>query len=134
MPVVRSAESEDALIAAARLTAARGSTIVVVHVLEIPRERPMDADMGAIEDRARRLLEDAKALVEQYGVRVVAQLLRARSTPRAVVDTAAARKADLIVLGAPRRAGAATLLGPTARGVLRLSAVRVLVVAGRRAR
>ena len=38
VPIVRSPESEDALIAAARLAAERGSTIVVLHVLELPLE------------------------------------------------------------------------------------------------
>jgi APA family basic amino acid/polyamine antiporter len=134
VPVVRSPESEDALIAAARLAADRGATIVVLHVLEVPLDRPLDADLGAIEDRAHRLLDDAQALVEQYGVRVVARLVRARSTPRAIVDEALARNAELVAVGAARgsRAGR-RLLGRTAEGVLKLSPVRVLVTAARRA-
>ena len=130
--VVRSAESEVGLIAAARLAAERRSTIVVLHVLEIPLERPLDADMGAIQDRADELLDDAQALVAQYGVRTVARLVRARSAPRAIVDEAMARNAELIVLGA-RRGATGVPLGRTARNVLKLSPLRVLVVAGRRA-
>jgi basic amino acid/polyamine antiporter, APA family len=134
VPIVRSPESEDALIAAARLAADRGSTIVVLHVLEVPLDRPLTADLGALEDRADELLDDAQALLEEYGVRVVSRLVRARSTPRAIVDEAAARNAELIVVGAPRtvRAGR-RLLGRTAEKVLKLSPVRVLVTAGRRA-
>ena len=134
VPVVRSPESEDALIAAARLAAERGSTVVVLHVLEVPLDRPLDADLGAVEDRADRVLDDAQALVEQYGVRAVSRLVRARSTPRAIVDEALARNAELIVLGAPRAARTArATLGRTAERVLKLSPVRVLVTAGRRA-
>jgi APA family basic amino acid/polyamine antiporter len=134
VPVVRSPESEDALIAAARLAADRGATIVVLHVLEVPLDRPLDADLGAIEDRAHRLLDDAQALVEQYGVRAVARLVRARSTPRAIVEEALSRNAELIAVGAARgsRAGRRSL-GRTAEGVLKLSPVRVLVTAARRA-
>ena len=91
VPIVRSPESEDALIAAARLAADRGSTIVVLHVLELPIDRPLTADLGALEDRADELLDDAQALLEEYGVRVVSRLVRARSTPRAIVDEAVAR-------------------------------------------
>ena len=133
VPIVRSPESEDALIAAARLAADRGSTIVVLHVLEVPLDRPLTADLGALEDRADVLLDDAQALLEEYGVRVVSRLVRARSTPRAIVDEAAARNAELIVVGAPRTAlPGRRLLGGTAEKVLRLSPVRVLVTAGRR--
>ncbi len=133
VPIVRSPESEDALIAAARLAADRGSTIVVLHVLEVPLDRPLTADLGALEDRADLLLDDAQALLEEYGVRVVSRLVRARSTPRAIVDEAAARNAELIVVGAPRTAlPGRRLLGGTAEKVLKLSPVRVLVTAGRR--
>ena len=133
VPVVRSRESEDALVAASRLAAERRSTVVVLHVLELPLDRPLDADLGAVEDRADRLLDDAQAVVEEYGVRAVSRLLRARSTPRAIVDEAVARNAELIVLGAPRgRTGRATF-GRTAERVLKLSPIRVLVTAGRRA-
>jgi APA family basic amino acid/polyamine antiporter len=134
VPVVRSPESEDALIAAARLAAERGATIVVLHVLEVPLERALDADLGAIEDRADRLLDDAEALVEQYGVRTVSRLVRARSVPRAIVDEAVSRSAELIVLGAPREApGRGRILGRTSERVLKLSPLRVLVTAGRQA-
>jgi len=134
VPIVRSPESEDALIAAARLAAERGSTIVVLHVLEVPLDRPLNADLGALEDRADELLDDAQALLEEYGVRVVSRLVRARSTPRAIVDEAVARNAELIVVGAPRTARPGRrLLGRTAEKVLKLSPVRVLVTAGRRA-
>ena len=133
VPIVRSPESEDALIAAARLAADRGSTIVVLHVLELPLDRPLTADLGALEDRADELLDDAQALLEEYGVRVVSRLVRARSTPRAIVDEAVARNAELIVVGAPRTARPGRrLLGRTAEKVLKLSPVRVLVTAGRR--
>ena len=134
VPIVRSPESEDALIAAARLAADRGSTIVVLHVLEVPLDRPLTADLGALEDRADVLLDDAQALLDEYGVRVVSRLVRARSTPRAIVDEATARNAELIVVGAPRTAlPGQRLLGLTAEKVLKLSPVRVLVTAGRRA-
>ncbi|MBA3383535.1 MAG: amino acid permease [Actinobacteria bacterium] len=134
VPIVRSPESEDALIAAARLATDRGSTIVLLHVLEVPLDRSLTADLGALEDRADGLLDDAQALLEEYGVRVVSRLVRARSTPRAIVDEAVARNAELIVVGAPRavRPGR-RLLGRTAEKVLKLSPVRVLVTAGRRA-
>jgi APA family basic amino acid/polyamine antiporter len=131
VPVVRSPESEDALIAAGRLAAERGATIVALHVLEIPLARSLQSSVGALEDRAGELLDDAQALLEEYGVRVVTRLVRARSAARAIVDEAVARNAELIVVGAPR--SRRRVLSRTAERVLKLSPVRVLVTAGRRA-
>jgi APA family basic amino acid/polyamine antiporter len=134
VPVVRSPEVEEGLIAAARLAADRRSTIIVLHVLEVPLARPLDADLGAIEDRANQLLDDAQALVEEYGVRAVTRLVRSRSAGSAIVEEAIARNVELIVLGKQRRRGVGgELLGRTAKHVLKQSPVRVLVIAGRRA-
>jgi basic amino acid/polyamine antiporter, APA family len=133
VPVVRSPEVEEGLIAAARLAADRRSTIVVLHVLEVPLARPLDADLGAVEDRADQLLDDAQALVEQYGVRAVTRLVRSRSAGPAIVEEAMARNAELIVLGKQRRRAAVGELSRTARHVLKESPIRVLVIAGRRA-
>ena len=134
VPVKRSPETEDSLIAAARLAAERNATIVVVHVLEVPLARPLDADLGAIEDRANELLDDAQALVESYGVRAVTRLVRSRSAAQAIVEEAIARNAELIVLGTRRvRPSARELLGRAEQQVLKESPVRVLVVAGRQA-
>src|ERR687895_1094675 len=79
VPVVRSPESEEALVAAARLAAERGSSIAIVHVIEVPLEQPLDAPMPEREQRADEILDQAQALVESYGVRAVSRLVRARS-------------------------------------------------------
>ena len=135
VPVVRNAESEEALVAAARLAADRRATIVAVHVLEVPLELPIDAPMPELEAEADDLLEDARGLVEAYGVRVVTRLVRARRAGPAIVEQAAARQAELIVIGAKRRLarGRTPIFGPTVDYVLKNSPCRVLLVAGRKA-
>ena len=64
VPVSRSAESEEALVAAARLAAERRATIAVVRVLEVPLELPLDADLPDEEEEADMLLDEARAFVE----------------------------------------------------------------------
>jgi APA family basic amino acid/polyamine antiporter len=135
VPVVRSAESEEALVAAARLAAERGSRIAIVHVLEVPMEQPLDAPMAEREREADELLDEAQALVEGYGVRAVTRLVRARAAGPAIVEEAARRDAELVVHGAPRVRirGGKPVFGKTVDYVLRNSPSRVVLVAGRKA-
>ena len=132
VPVVRTGETEEALVAAARLAAERGATVAVVTVVEVPLALPLDAHLPEEEDTAEALLDDAQALVESYGVRAVTRLIRARQAGPAIVDDARKRNAELIVLGAPRRAvaGRRRLFGGTVDYVLREAPCRVLVAAG----
>jgi basic amino acid/polyamine antiporter, APA family len=135
VPVVRSSESEEALVAAARLAAERGATVAIVTVIEVPLSLPLDARLAKDEDDAEALLDDAQALVESYGVKAVTRLIRARRAGPAIVEEARARNAELVVLGAPRQAvgGRRRLFGDTVDYVLREAPCRVLIAAGRKA-
>jgi basic amino acid/polyamine antiporter, APA family len=135
VPVSRSPESEEALVAAARLAAERGATIAAVRVLEVPLELPIDAALPGEEEEADVLLDEARALVEGYGVRAVPRLVRARRAGPAIVEEAAHRNAELVVVGAPRRKvrRGRPVFGSTVDHVLRASSSRVLVTAGKRA-
>src|SRR5262249_34589951 len=79
VPVLRTAESEEALVAAARLATERRARVVVVAVLEVPLELPLDASLPQEEDRAEAVLDSAQALLESYAVRALTRLVRARS-------------------------------------------------------
>jgi basic amino acid/polyamine antiporter, APA family len=134
VPVVRSEESEEALVAAARLAAERRATVAIVHVLEIPLDLPLDVELPDAEGEANEVLDNAAALVESYGVRAVSRLVRARAAGPAIVEEADRRNAELIVMGAPRvRPGRGRIFGGTVDYVLKHSRARVLIAAGRRA-
>jgi nucleotide-binding universal stress UspA family protein len=134
VPIVRTAESEEALIAAARRAAARRATIAVVGGFVGALDRHHQASMPEEERRANRELDDAQALIESYGVNAVTRLARARSAGSAIVDEVRTRNAELVVLGASRRPGArGSVFGPTVAYVLRNSPARVMVAAVRRA-
>jgi basic amino acid/polyamine antiporter, APA family len=135
VPVIRSAESEEALVAAARLATDRGARIAVIHVIELPHDQPLDADVPEREQAAEEILDSAQALLEAYGVRTVSRMIRARSAGPAIVEDAVGREAELIVVGAPRLRGARgrPIFGRTVDYVLKHAPTRVLVAAGRRA-
>jgi basic amino acid/polyamine antiporter, APA family len=134
VPVVRSFESEEALVAAARLASERAARVAIVHVLEVPLDLPLDVELPELEHEANDVLDQAAAIVESYGVRAVVRLLRARAAGPSIVEEADGRNAELIVIGAPRvRAGRKRIFGATVDYVVRHSATRVLITAGRRA-
>jgi APA family basic amino acid/polyamine antiporter len=135
VPVKRTGESEEALVAAARLAAERGARVAIVHVVEVPLSLPLDAALPDEQEVAEALLDDAQALVESYGVRAVTRLLRARKAGPAIVQEARLRNAELVILGAPRHAiaGRRQVFGGTVDYVLRESPCRVLVAAGKKA-
>ena len=87
------------------------------------------------EERAFELLEEARALVDAYGVRTVTRLVRARRAGPAIAEEAARRQAELIVIGAKRRLarGRTPIFGRTVDYVLKASPSRVLLTAIRKA-
>jgi APA family basic amino acid/polyamine antiporter len=136
VPILRSAESEEALVAAARLASERGARIVIVSVVEVPLELPLDTQLPGRDRVANETLDDAQALVESYGVAATTRLLRARRAGVAIAREAEDRNAELIVLGSSRRSArrGAPVFGATVDQVLKQAPCRVLVVAGKKKR
>src|SRR5262249_29734465 len=106
---------------ACRLAADRGAVVTVLVAIEVPAELPLEAQPEAEDDVARRLLAEARAVAELYGVTAATVVVRARSAAEAIVACARERGAELVVLGArPRRRAnrAAPLFGRTVAAVL----------------
>jgi APA family basic amino acid/polyamine antiporter len=135
VPVSVSLESEEAVDLACRLATERGASIVAVSVIEVPLELPLDARLPEEEERANRLLDEARAIGESYGVHVIGRLLRARRAGGAIVEEAARRGSEIIVIGAPRkdRRGRRGIFGGTVDYVLKHAPCRVMVAAAPRA-
>jgi len=131
VPVVRSHETEEALVAAARVAAERRATIAAVAVIEVPRALPLDADLPEAEEEAHELLDSVREILEPYGVRVVTRLARGRRAADVIVEEATQRQAELVVLGARRRDVAlrTPVFGRTVASVLERSPCRVLLAA-----
>ena len=131
VPVVANAESERAVDVACRLAAESRASITALTVVEIPVLLPLDAHMVDVEAEARQLLERVGASGDAYGVKVSPRLVRARDVGAAIVASAVATGAELIVIGAPRRrlrSSSAVVFGSTAEHVLRSAPCRVMLV------
>jgi APA family basic amino acid/polyamine antiporter len=132
VPVIGGPHSDAAMDLACRLAAEHGARIVALSVLEVPLDRPVGDTSGDLEQAANRELDEALAIGDSYGIRVIGRLERARSPGPAIVAEAAARDAEIIILGSPRHVLTATqapVFGKTVDYVLRHAPCRVLVAA-----
>jgi nucleotide-binding universal stress UspA family protein len=81
---------------------------------------------------ANRELDEAAAIGASYGVQVVPRLVRERHAGKALVEEAARRGTEIIVMGAPRKdltGGTRAVFGRTVDYVLKYAPCRVLVTA-----
>ncbi|HEY7398548.1 MAG TPA: universal stress protein [Gaiellaceae bacterium] len=131
VPIVTGPESHEAVEVAARLATERAGRIVLLRVIVVPLELPLDADLTEELEAANRVLDEARAIAAPYGVRVVERVVRARHAGRAIVDEAERRGSEIIVLGAPRGRHRA-IFGHTVDYVLKHAPCRVMVAAGRK--
>lgn len=130
--------SARALSAAVSLVRAGGAHLTVLHVLEYPVDFTYAGAwaLAVIEDldaRVAGIREDLWSLVaSDLADRVDVEVSTVSATPAdVIVDAAAAARADLVVLGLPRRRRLDPLVaGSTAHAVVRRAASPVLLVPG----
>jgi basic amino acid/polyamine antiporter, APA family len=132
VPVVAGDQSREAVDVAAKLATERAGRIVLLRVIVVPLELPLDADLTEELEEADRLLDDARAVAAPYGVRTVERVVRARNAGSAIVEEAERRQTEIIVLGAPRGSHR-NVFGHTVDYVLKNAPSRVMVAAGRKA-
>jgi basic amino acid/polyamine antiporter, APA family len=132
VPVIAGPPSDAAMDMACRLAAERRARIVALNVLEVPLDRSLTDDFPELEAGANAELDEAAAIGDSYGVRVLTRLERAHAAGPAIVAEADARNAEIIVLGSPRRnltTSQAAIFGKTVDHVLKHASCRVLVTA-----
>jgi nucleotide-binding universal stress UspA family protein len=71
----------------------------LLHVIEVPFERNLDAEDEAAVARADEILTRAEHLLEEKGIRTRTSTVQARAAGPAIVDDANDFGADLIVMG-----------------------------------
>jgi APA family basic amino acid/polyamine antiporter len=121
---------EEMVATAVKLAQERGADVEALHVIRVPLDTAIDAELDVEEERAAASLAEAQLLGSDYGVQVHGQTVRARSIGEAIVDEAERSGADLIILGsAPRWRRQSKFFSPTVEYVLRKAPCEVLVVA-----
>jgi APA family basic amino acid/polyamine antiporter len=121
---------EEMIATAVKLAQERGADVEALHVIRVPLDTAIDAELDLEEERAAASLAEARLLGADHGVQVRGETVRARSIGEAIVSEAERRGADLIVLGsAPRWRRQSRFFSPTVEYVLRKAPCEVLVVA-----
>jgi len=104
--------------------------LVGVHVVEIEWSLPLDADIAARSEEVQQILDHAEVVAEAMKIKLEPVLLQAREVGAALVDEAAERDADLLVVSLPyrKRFGGDFAIGRTVPYVLKHSPCAVWVV------
>lgn len=120
---------EEVLATAVKLAEEHAARIRVLHVIRVPLDLPLDADLHDEEEAAESSIAEAKLLASEHGVEIEGHIVRARALGEAIVAEAAADDADLIVMGsAPRWRRQSRFFSPTVDYVLRRAPCEVMVV------
>jgi len=132
VPLAERERSEQGMGIACRLAADRGTSVTALSVIEVPVELPLDAHMLEEEGQARRVLTEAAAIGDLFGVAVSPRILRGRAAGQVIVAYATDSDAEIIVLSAPRNRRASrgvAIFGATVDFVLKHAPCRVMVAA-----
>ena len=129
VPVKLGLIGEEMLATAIRLAEERGCAVRALHVIKVPLDLPLDAELTDEEERAEASLAEAKLLAAEHGVEVEGEIVRGRAIGEAIVEQAEGDGVDLILMGsAPRWRRQSRFFSPTVDYVLRRAPCEVMVV------
>ena len=130
VPVKIGLIGDEVLATAIKLAEDHGAAITALHVVRIPLDQSLDAELFDAEERAEASLAEAKLLAAELDVTIDGVIARARAIGEAVVEVAREQDADLIVMGSsPRWRRQSRFFSPTVDHVLRHADCEVMVIA-----
>ena len=99
VPVPGTEADDEAMRFACRLTKKTKGKSWAVYVLTIKRSLPLDAEIEPEIRRAEGILDHIASVAEEEDCEVETDLLQAREAGPTIVDEAAEREVDLILMG-----------------------------------
>jgi nucleotide-binding universal stress UspA family protein len=94
----------DAILLACTIAKKNRGKVYAVHVIEVKRSLPLDAEMPDEATSGEELLTRAERAASDADFRIDGELLQARDAGHAIVDEAMERGVDLILMGAEHKA------------------------------
>ncbi len=99
VPLAGTEADDGPLRLTALLLGGTGGQAALLHVIEVPFERQLDADDPKALAFADEMIERAEAFLVEREVQVRTGIAQARAAGAAIVDDAVEQNADLIVMG-----------------------------------
>ena len=99
VPVDGSHASLQAVASACDVARQNKGIVYVVHVIEVRRALPLDAEVEPEAAASEEILSKAERVAREQDFDVEVELLQARDAGHAIVDEAIERGVDLIILG-----------------------------------
>lgn len=99
VPVDGSHASLQAVALACEISRKNKGRVHTLHVIEVERTLPLDAELESEETAADEVLSRAEEVGQKHGSKVEGEILHAREAGPAIVDAAIEQRADLVVLG-----------------------------------
>ncbi len=129
VPVNGTEPSLNAVEFACNLAKRSRAKVHVVHVIEVKRSLPLDAELVSEAQAGEAILGQAETVAKRQDFEVQGDLLQARDAGHAIVDEAVERQAEVIVLGVPfRRPFGEFELGKVASHVLKSAHCEVILL------
>lgn len=129
VPITNTPASLEAVAVAAAIAKARKGRVYLVHVIEVNRSLPLNAEMDAEARRGEQVIRKAEAVALESGCNVTGTLVQAREAGPAIIDEAQDRGADAIIMGVGyKRLPGSLQLGRTVDHVLKNATCAVWVV------
>jgi nucleotide-binding universal stress UspA family protein len=101
VPVDGSPESLKAVEFACGIAKRTKGKVHVVHVIEVKRSLPLDAELVTEALRGEEILDEAEKIARRMDLEIEGDLLQAREAGHAIIDEATERNVDAIVVGVP---------------------------------
>ncbi|HZQ05414.1 MAG TPA: universal stress protein [Anaerolineae bacterium] len=128
VPVQGASTDEEAVNLACALSKKDKAEILLLYVIEVRRNLPIDAEMSDEIERGERVLDKVQRYADKISCRVQTDLLQAREAGAAIVNEAVERDAQLIVMGVPyHEKFGEYCVAPRAQFVLDHAACRVIL-------
>ena len=103
VPVVGTRIADEMMVLACQLATEKKSAIDALYVIEVPINLPLDAALPEQRARAERVLGAAALIAEQFKVHSDPIIVTARHAGRAIVQEAAERRSEVIILGTVKK-------------------------------
>ena len=103
VPITGSRISDEMMVLACQLATEKKSAIDGLYVIEVPINLPLDASLVNERMRADQTLKAAATIASQFKVKFAPHVVMARQAGRAIVEEAAQRQSEVIILGTSRK-------------------------------